>query len=139
MAPNIVWHNQKFNIIFNNTFNELFEDEYSEKHSWLLIAQENIHNRPMLIVFGIFLLSLIETIGNGSFLIIIIYEKYCMDPQKRTVNNQLLSALCKISILCNSVIFPIISLRVTFNVPLGMYPLRKSRDNYSFFTKVEFF
>ena len=121
MAPNIVWHKQNFNILFNNTLNELFEDEFSEKHSWLLIAKENIHNRPILIVFGIFLLSLIEILGNGSFLIIIIYEKYGMDPQKRTVNNQLLSALCKISILCNSVIFPFISLRVTFDIPVGMY------------------
>ena len=75
MAPNIVWHKQNFNILFNNTLNELFEDEFSEKHSWLLIAKENIHNRPILIVFGIFLLSLKEIIGNGSFLIIIIYEK----------------------------------------------------------------
>ena len=69
---------------------------------------------------GLIILSTIEIIGNGFLFIIIFYEKYGMDPQKRTVNNQLLSALCKILIVCNTVFVPFISFRVSFDIPIGM-------------------
>ena len=83
--------------------------------------QEIIRDRPIFIVIGITLFVLIEVIGNGSLLTMIIYEKYGMDIKKRTVNNQLLSSLCKGSVFCNVLIYPFIWTRVSFSISLGMF------------------
>ena len=78
-------------------------------------------NRPIFIGLGITLFILIEVIGNGSLLTMIIYEKCGMDNKKRTANNQLLSSLCKASIFCNVSIYPFLWVRVSFGVSLGMF------------------
>ena len=78
-------------------------------------------NRPIFIGLGITLFILIEVIGNGSLLTMIIYEKYGMDIKKRTVNNQLLSSLCKGSVFCNVLEYPFIWARISFSVSLGMF------------------
>ena len=83
--------------------------------------EEIVQDRPIFIGLGITFFILIEVIGNGSLLTMIIYEKYGMDSKKRTVNNQLLSSLCKASIFCNVSIYPFLWARVSFNVSLGMY------------------
>ena len=77
-------------------------------------------DRPIFIWLGITLFILIEVIGNGSLLTMIIYEKCGMDNKKRTANNQLLSSLCKASIFCNVSIYPFAWVRVSFGVSLGM-------------------
>ena len=78
-------------------------------------------DRPIFIWLGITLFILIEVIGNGSLLTMIIYEKCGMDNKKRTANNQLLSSLCKASIFCNVSIYPFLWVRVSFGVSLGMF------------------
>ena len=86
----------------------------------LMKQQEIIQDRPIFIGLGITLFILIEVIGNGSLLTMIIYEKCGMDNKKRTANNQLLSSLCKASIFCNVSIYPFLWVRVSFGVSLGM-------------------
>ena len=44
---------------------------------------------------------IMEVFGNGMLLVIILYERFAMDPQKRFVNNMLLSCLCLTAILAN--------------------------------------
>ena len=87
----------------------------------MMKQQEIIQDKPIFIVIGITLFILIEVIGNGSLLTMIIYEKYGMDIKKRTVNNQLLSSLCKGSVFCNVCIYPFIWTRVSFSISLGMF------------------
>ena len=60
--------------------------------------------------FQIFLLVLLETLGNVLLLAMIIYEKYGMDPQKRTLSNQLFSLLCGSFIFMNLVGIPLMLL-----------------------------
>ncbi len=50
---------------------------------------------------------LLITVGNGSLLATIIYEKYGMDPQKRTVTNKMLTSLMILMILFNLSIMPL--------------------------------
>ena len=88
--------------------------------------QEIIRDRPIFIGIGIILFILIEVIGNGSLLTMIIYEKYGMDIKKRTVNNQLLSSLCKGSVFCNVLEYPFIWARISFSVSLGMFHKKAS-------------
>ena len=87
----------------------------------MMKQREIIQDRPIFIVIGITLFILIEVIGNGSLLTMIIYEKYGMDIKKRTVNNQLLSSLCKGSVFCNVSIYPFLWARVSFSISLGMF------------------
>jgi hypothetical protein len=56
----------------------------------------------------------IEVIGNGLLVIIIMYEKFGMDPQKRTTINQLLSKVCWMLIMTNGTIFPFMAIRSLF-------------------------
>ena len=42
-----------------------------------------------------------EIIGNGLLTLIIVYEKFTMDPQKRTAINQLVSFACYIFLIHN--------------------------------------
>ena len=61
---------------------------------------------PGVIIVYVFLLLLVESLGNFLLFCIILYEKYGMDPQKRTVTNQLLSRMIVVLILCNIFILP---------------------------------
>jgi hypothetical protein len=56
----------------------------------------------------------VEIIGNGLLVVIIMYEKFGMDPQKRTTINQLLSKVCWMLITTNLTIFPFIVFRTLF-------------------------
>ena len=44
---------------------------------------------------------IMEVFGNGMLIVMILYERFAMDPQKRFVNNMLLSCLCLTAILAN--------------------------------------
>ena len=76
-------------------------------------------------IFHVILLSILETVGNFLLFCMIIYEKYGMDSQKRTVTNQLLSSICTSNIFNNIVFMPIFMAQRTFG------PLSK---NHSIFT-----
>ena len=65
---------------------------------------------PVKVLYAILFL-IVETIGNFLLYCMIIYEKYGMDSQKRTVTNQLLSSICGCRILCNFIIIPSITIQ----------------------------
>ena len=50
-----------------------------------------------------------EIIGNGLLILIIVYERFTMDPQKRTVINQLVSIACFIFVIQNIIGVPIMT------------------------------
>ena len=52
---------------------------------------------------------LIEFFGNGLLILMIITEKYLMDPQKRTVINQLITHLNYVYLLNNLVAAPMLT------------------------------
>ena len=58
---------------------------------------ESISGKAAVFVAAFF----IEIIGNGMLAIMIIYEKFVANPNKRIVNNQLMSHLCGILIVEN--------------------------------------
>ena len=51
----------------------------------------------------------ISILGNGLLSLIIVYEKYTMDPQKRTVINQLVSHACQLLLIHNFVGIPLMT------------------------------
>ena len=55
----------------------------------------------------VFLFLIVEILGNFLLLSMITYEKYGMDPQKRTVTNMLLSSICISFIIHNVIAMPI--------------------------------
>ena len=61
---------------------------------------------PELILLKVTFFVLLEIFGNFLLISMILYEKYGIDPKKRTVNNQLLSSICWIIILFNMSIMP---------------------------------
>ena len=61
--------------------------------------------------WGIFWLLSIEIIGNGCLFATQAYERFGMDPQKRTVLNQLLSQCCWTIMIFNTTSFPVIIFR----------------------------
>ena len=60
---------------------------------------------------------LIEFFGNGLLILMIITEKYLMDPQKRTVINQLITHLNYVYLLNNLVAAPML----TYIIIAGAY------------------
>ena len=71
---------------------------------------------PGLKVFFVILLLLLETLGNILLICMILYEKYGMDPQKRTIANQLLTRMLIVQIVCNIFILPIYACIDTFGL-----------------------
>ena len=64
---------------------------------------------PGVIILYLLLLLLAESLGNFLLFCMILYEKYGMDPQKRTVTNQLLSRMIFAQILYNIFILPFLT------------------------------
>ena len=71
---------ENFNIVENFTLHQCNVREYSPS--------------PQMLVFVVVIFLLSEIVGNFLLFCMIIYEKYGMDSQKRTVTNQLLSSIC---------------------------------------------
>ena len=62
-----------------------------------------------LIMICIVLAIDIEIIGNGLLVLVIVYEKFTMDPQKRTVINQLVTIACFFFLIQNIFGVPIMT------------------------------
>ena len=77
---------------------------------------------PGVIALYVFLLILVESLGNFLLFCMILYEKYGMDPQKRTVTNQLLSRMIFSQILCNIFILPIFTIVEIFG-PISKFTI----------------
>ena len=71
---------QNYNIVENFTLHQHTMREYSLS--------------PQMLVFVVVIFLLSETVGNFLLFCMIIYEKYGMDSQKRTVTNQFFSSIC---------------------------------------------
>ena len=72
-------------------------------------------NAAMIAFYATFFL-IIETLGNFLAYCMIHYEKYGMDPQKRTVTNMLLSNMIRFPILFNLIFLPIITFHRIFGL-----------------------
>ena len=57
----------------------------------------------------------IETLGNGLLILMIINEKYLMDPQKRTAINQIATHMNYQYILNNIIGAPLLTLTIIYN------------------------
>ena len=70
--------------------------------------------------------AVIEIVGNGLLTLMIIHEKFCMDPKKRTAINQLMTYMCVWLILHNLVGAPLMTYTIYVkdtgkNLYLGTY------------------
>jgi hypothetical protein len=74
----------------------------------------DFYDEPVYVVCCVAMTTAVEVIGNGLLSTIIMYEKFGMDPQKRTAINQLLSKVCCMLILSNLTIFPFTVIRTLF-------------------------
>ena len=77
--------------------------------------QEHIAS-PDVITLYVFLLTLVESLGNFLLFCMVFYEKYGMDSQKRTVTNQLLSRMIFVQILYNIFILPFFTIGEIFGL-----------------------
>ena len=66
---------------------------------------------------------IISILGNGLLSLIIIYEKYTMDPQKRTVINQLVSHACQLLLIHNFVGIPLMTYVIIVDDAGKSYPI----------------
>ena len=107
----------------NFQFGESNETQNSSNH--LSIALHLIHLEKkvgpfpfsgLVISFLVFLLIILETLGNFLLVCMIWYEKYGMDSKKRTVTNMLLSRIIFVQILCNIFIMPLPAIGQIFGV-----------------------
>ena len=70
-------------------------------------------------VFSVIMFIIFETIGNFLLFCMIIYEKYGMDSQKRTITNMLLSSVCYFLILHNLIAISISTIDQLSGFQLG--------------------
>ena len=72
---------------------------------------------------GLFFYLFLLVFGNAALRILILFEKEGMDPQKRTINNQLLSKMCKMLMWQNTFLCPgtVILSPHFWNIELGNY------------------
>ena len=86
------------------------KEKYLKKmNSTFQISFETNSVQPYKAVICIVIAVLIEIIGNGLLILVIVYEKFTMDPQKRTVINQLVSIACFIFLIQNIIGVPIMT------------------------------
>ena len=90
-------------VVSNETFHIMENISFDE-----LNMSENIHGPSVqLMVLYVFLVLIVETLGNFLLLFMIIYEKYGMDSQKRTLTNRLLSRICVSFLVHNAIAMPL--------------------------------
>jgi hypothetical protein len=96
---NMVTTNMTTNVTENNMTNDILTDLYDQ---------------PVYVAGCVGITAAVEIIGNGLLVVIIMYEKFGMDPQKRTTINQLLSKVCWMLIMTNLTVFPFVVMRTLF-------------------------
>ena len=112
------------NLTFSDFANSSIDHDVIEKCFYFTIKiietfQTDISNALKGLFFYLFLL----VFGNAALRILILYEKEGMDPQKRTINNQLLSKMCLILIWRNVFLsLGVVAMSPFFwNIDLGIY------------------
>ena len=94
-------------IFESNNRSEFVENFGNAINFVALPRKKHVPLQPETIVFYVVFLVLLETVGNFLLYCMIVYEKYGMDTQKRTLTNQLLSMMILVQIFCNVFIMPI--------------------------------
>ena len=94
---------KEFNIVINKTFHLMDNISIGEHSTY----ESSPTPSAEMMTFYIFLFLFVELLGNVLLLSMITYEKYGMDPQKRTVTNKLLSSICISCMVQNVVAMPI--------------------------------
>ena len=94
---------------FHTTENVTLSNDSMSK--WSPSIPFNVFSAIMFIIF--------ETIGNFLLLCMIIYEKYGMDSQKRTITNMLLNSICYILIVHNLISISIFTIDQLSGFQLG--------------------
>ena len=97
------------NSDFTNSFDFFYLSEKFHFENYLVQEYEEIHWTEWIL--GLFWLLAIEILGNVCLFATIVYERFGMDPQKRTVINQLLSQCCWIVMFHNITTFPALIFR----------------------------
>ena len=97
-----------FEIVLFNSSNQDFMEKFDTIIHFSVLPKKT-HEQPHAgrIAFCISLFVMLETIGNFLLYSMIMYEKYGMDPQKRTLTNQLFSVMLIIQVLVNIFIMPL--------------------------------
>ena len=104
---------EKFQVRFADIFvksmteikmDEAILSENFQYENYLIQEHQDVHWTEW--IWGLFWLLAIEILGNGCLFATFVFERFGMDPQKRTVINQLLSQCCWIVIFHNITTFP---------------------------------
>ena len=83
---------------------EVILSEKFHFEKYLIQEHQDIHWTEW--IWGLFWLLAIEILGNGCLFATFVFERFGMDPQKRTVINQLLSQCCWMVMFYNITTFP---------------------------------
>ena len=83
---------------------EAILSENFQYENYLIQEHQDVHWTEW--IWGLFWLLAIEILGNGCLFATFVYERFGMDPQKRTVINQLLSQCCWMVMFYNITTFP---------------------------------
>ena len=94
----------KFKFVTNHTFHIMENISFDEQSMGVNNSTTEAH--MMALYFFFFLI--VEIPGNLLLLSMIYYEKYGMDPHKRTVTNKLLTSICVSFLLQNVIGMPIL-------------------------------
>ena len=95
---------EEFKLVTNKTFHIMEMFSFNE-HSMVM---KDLKPSAQMMTLYVFIFLIVEVLGNFLLLSMIMYEKYGMDPQKRTVTNQLLSNICGTFIIQNVIVMPIL-------------------------------
>ena len=94
------------------------------------------HDEFGMMVFITFVYLMLETIGNFLLICVIMYEKFGMDPQKRTITNQLMSSLCAMDIIFNLIVPTIVFINRVFRAVGKIFSYSKFHIKFSNYHKV---
>ena len=103
--------------IFESNNSSEFVEKFGNSINFVTLPRKmHVPLQPETIVFYIVLLVMLETVGNFLLYCIIVYEKYGMDTQKRTLTNQLLSRMILVQIFFNIFITPMYAIYHIFGL-----------------------
>ena len=94
----------KFKFVTNHTFHIMENISFDEQS----MGVNNPTTAAHMMALYCFFFLIVEIPGNLLLLSMIYYEKYGMDPHKRTVTNKLLTSICVSFLLQNVIAMPIL-------------------------------
>ena len=92
-------------------------DETNLNEGEIFVKESLLETNPLACIAILANYLFLEIVGNGMLLLIIIYERFAMDPQKRFINNTLLSLFCFNSIIQNVIFSTYMAYQLIFGIP----------------------